>query len=99
MDEYIKRELALKVKIPHYSANGVEIVVSEVIPVGYIEKLPAADVRPVVHGHWIYEEPNGANKFKGAYWCDQCHQPEFYKRNYCPNCGADMREQPKEEQI
>ena len=57
-----------------------------------IIELPAADVRPVVHGHWVYEEPNGANSFKGAYWCDQCHQPESYRKNFCPNCGADMRE-------
>lgn len=57
-----------------------------------IESIPAADVRPVVHGHWVYEEPNGANSFKGAYWCDQCHQPESYRKNFCPNCGADMSE-------
>ena len=56
-----------------------------------------ANVRPVVHGHWVYEEPNGANSFKGAYWCNQCHQPVFYRRNFCPNCGADMRELQKEE--
>ena len=70
MDEYINRGLVLKAKVPHYSANGVEIIESEAIPVEYIEKLPAADVRPVVYGHWVYEEPNSANKFKGAYWCD-----------------------------
>jgi len=57
-----------------------------------LETIPAADVRPVVHGHWVYEEPNGANSFKGAYWCDQCHQPESYRKNFCPNCGTDMRE-------
>lgn len=60
-----------------------------------IAKMDGEDVRPVKRGHWVYEEPNSANKFKGAYWCDQCHQPEFYRRNYCPNCGADMR--PKED--
>lgn len=53
--------------------------------------IPAADVRPACHGHWVYEEPNGANCFKGAYWCDLCHQPESYRKNFCPNCGADMR--------
>lgn len=51
----------------------------------------SVDVRPVVFGHWVYEEPNGANSFKGAYWCDQCYQPEPYRKNFCPNCGADMR--------
>lgn len=55
-----------------------------------LANIPAADVVEVRHGHWVYEEPNGANSFKGAYWCDKCHQPESYRKNFCPNCGADM---------
>ena len=50
----------------------------------------AADVAPVIHSQWEYEEPNGANSFKGAYWCTNCHQPETFKRNFCPSCGAKM---------
>lgn len=95
MDEYINRGLALEAKIPHYSANGVEIIVSEAIPVEYIEKLPAADVRPVVRGQW---ENTGSDVWK----CSACGygiMPWNAGVNFCPNCGADMREQPKEEQI
>lgn len=55
-----------------------------------LKKFPAADVRPVVHGEWMYEEPNGANNFKGCYWCDKCHQPISHKKNFCPNCGCAM---------
>lgn len=56
-----------------------------------IEDFKPAEVRPVVRGRWVYEEPNSANSFKGCYWCDQCHQPVYYKKNFCPDCGADMR--------
>lgn len=56
-----------------------------------VESAPAADVQHIVHGRWVYEGPNGANSFKGSYWCDQCHQPEPFKRSFCPECGADMR--------
>ena len=55
----------------------------------HIKSIPAADVRPVVRGHWI----DGA--------CSNCGfftdvvMSRFF--SYCPNCGADMREQPKEE--
>lgn len=27
-----------------------------------------------------------------AIFCDKCGQIAFAKTNYCPNCGADMRE-------
>ena len=78
--EYIEREAAKGCVKEHYDDA---IIIA-------LDNIPAADVRPVVHGHWVYEEPNGANSFKGAYWCDKCHQPESYRKNFCPNCGADM---------
>lgn len=53
-----------------------------------ISSFPAADVRPIVRGEWVYEEPNSANSFNGCYWCDQCHQPNDRKKNFCPNCGS-----------
>jgi rubrerythrin len=60
-----------------------------------IRQLPAADVRPVVRGHWI-----GIDDFPHDDWeCDHCgcvvestNDPWNYY-HYCPNCGADMREE------
>ena len=59
----------------------------------------AADVAPVVHGRWE-DVPNqyisvaGKN---GSYSgnvtsCSACEEvnPNAYKTNYCPNCGAKM---------
>ena len=58
-----------------------------------IEKLQA-DMRPVVRGKWIWRGFNIK--------CPFCKfEPQFDSTeplyNYCPNCGADMRKQPKEE--
>jgi hypothetical protein len=54
-----------------------------------IERQPAADVRENVRGEWI-NVPNGAMQA----WKRQCSVCKTYGRgikNFCPNCGADMR--------
>lgn len=60
-----------------------------------LEKLPAADVAPVVHGKWIV-------RFDGPYKRRRCYCSHCGKHNgvggiaknqekpYCPNCGAKM---------
>lgn len=51
-----------------------------------IAGVPAADVRPVVRGKWIR---NG-----WSLRCSECgYDMPFSVRNFCPNCGADMREE------
>lgn len=64
---------------------------SRVLALAYLALTDAADVAPVVHGHW---------KASGALLeCQNCG--EIYSRlggnagkswNYCPNCGAKMAE-------
>ena len=55
---------------------------------------PTVDAAPVVHGRW---EPR--KDVPGFVRCSVCHDCNIYddwpdgkKWNYCPNCGADMRE-------
>lgn len=56
---------------------------------------PAADVAPVVHGHWIrFKETDPETGYIhmrcsvcSAYWSDPSHADHF---RYCPNCGAKM---------
>ena len=54
-----------------------------------INKIPAADVAPVVHGKWD-------DSFDGITpVCSVCgHTHKCFNRtpNYCPNCGAKMDE-------
>ena len=53
-----------------------------------IDDIPAADVAPVVHGRWREMD-------KGNYVCSFCNAfiTINYGYKYCPNCGADMREE------
>ena len=95
MAEYIEREDALKIADEYYDHPiGKGIAKS-------IFCLPAANVRPVVRGKW---EPwsykgYGILPFSGLK-CSKCgvlmdgiEKPEEYHLNFCPNCGADMREE------
>ena len=50
-DEYIRRSDALK-GVELFQCGWAEI---EAVQTDYIERLPAADVAPVVHGRWILE--------------------------------------------
>ena len=107
MTEYIEKEKAIK------DANTVKVpgLPQWKSAVGYtIEKLksiPAADVKPVTHGKWIFEE------YELASWCtkaicssckktvannsDLAHDwgQKLFLHDYqfCPKCGADMREE------
>lgn len=89
MDDYISREAALKVaatvKVPGLPQWNSAV--------GYtMEKLnsiPVADVRPVKRGKWIFDDFDGDGY---DYQCLCCSRYTKKPSNYCPNCGADMRE-------
>lgn len=96
MAEYIERGALMQFPIrrDHYDRkngnkhfiNGIESVLE------YAENLPAADVAPVVHGHFVHDGPRFAG---GVDWwrCSACGglasgaETQFA---YCPNCGAKM---------
>ena len=62
-----------------------------------ISDMPAADVAPVVHGHWIEQEDGNLDTY---YTCSSCKEdfdliagtPCENLYNYCPSCGAKMDE-------
>lgn len=86
MIEYITKEEAKKAV-----DYAVELFSSEYDAIcDKIDRIPNADVAPVVHGKWEPGNPIcpvcGNNKFKGLdadVWADW--MPPF-----CPNCGAEM---------
>lgn len=53
-----------------------------------LEKVPIADVEPVVRSHWKKND-------NGTYSCERCHswipEEQRYYANWCLYCGADMR--------
>lgn len=55
-----------------------------------IERLPAADVAPVVHARWEFYGENGHGY--GLWKCTRCGNVtgEKYAEAYCPHCGARM---------
>jgi len=59
-----------------------------------IKAIPPADVRPVVRGRW---EDKQLGPWGMVYaTCSACKNRvtlEQLHRNFCPNCGADMREE------
>ena len=53
--------------------------------------MKAADVTPVVHGHWNYRCPTDGVSYR---YCSKClsivYDSLYVSKNYCPNCGARM---------
>lgn len=92
--EYIEREAIIK-KLREDEECDCELIV-------LLYDYPAADVAPVKHGHWVYNQ-NGHDWGLGAWECSLCHSvnnnlpidkrfsPYVYAGSkYCPNCGAKM---------
>ena len=94
--EYISKEAALACFSDWIDRYGHEHTADEMVEYQKIEDLPAADVRPVVRGHWIDMKPTNEEtglpiSIKGPdFRCSNCGATEF-PSNFCPNCGADMR--------
>ena len=53
-----------------------------------IDEMPTVDAVEVVHGRWEQARYTEAP----LYICSKCDKAEYKQHNYCPNCGADMRE-------
>ena len=84
MDEYIKRETAVRMVMAAKWGDGSDGAMAMEI----VASAPAADVAPVRHGQWIYDK-----KAQRPY-CSVC-KGYFYgatnsPMSYCPNCGAKM---------
>lgn len=102
MAEYIDREALLK---KAWDAD-TRIGYVQVVDVGDILDMPAADVVPVVHGMWMPSESDFDDDddalFESEEWCDWqcsvCHDDICYDDpmnadflpKFCPNCGAKM---------
>ena len=102
MDEYIKREDAIKC-IEGQCVDGKMwgndesegTLIEAYSAIDDLMEIPPADVAPVRHGRWI-ESPqlyHGAKKYE----CSLCYPDTFWNKHRitekypcCPNCGAKM---------
>lgn len=109
MAEYIERAKAVDRftfeqgdYIPEKLIDGYDNVVAVRTIKRVLREIPAADVAPVVHGEWVYDQ-NATDWGIGGYVCSQCKNKNnnlpcnrvksalmFSGARYCPNCGAKM---------
>lgn len=54
-----------------------------------LEYFPAADVRENKRGKWKL----GQEDIYSIFICSECGDTCYWSANFCPNCGADMREE------
>ena len=92
MDDYISRQAAIKI-LKRQDGNFIDTEgkwwsIGLNAAISNLQMMPAADVRPVVHGHWIDH---------GSFvTCSHCQEEQYgidTGRIYCPNCGAIMIEE------
>ena len=81
MTEYIEREAAIR------ASQFADVVAA-------IKVIPAADVVPVRRGRWkksyADHEAFGVRPF--FRYCSECNEATVHQYNFCPNCGANMRD-------
>ena len=93
MAEYIKREAAVKATNEWVSEACMAPVMRVSRLFDKLQKVPAADVAPVVHGRWEYIQQtlNTLSQLRCSFcgwWSLDPSIDGAY--NYCPNCGAKM---------
>ena len=86
MADFISREAAYKTLTEYYHhSSGVQHTVLREA----LNRVPTADVRPVVRGKWKHDGSDWKNRFI----CDQCGYKWFFEAeeaHFCPNCGCAM---------
>ena len=96
MPEYIEKEAALASVCEDCSAQSDCKKGERCVDYERVKSIPAADVAPVRHGRWIWDEENWWHK------CSACGMMFDYDKtyelfdhgyqlaNYCPYCGAKL---------
>ena len=72
----------------------------EIVSKMVISLAPTIDAELVKHGHWIVCNDLTANNMyldeNEYYKCSECGKTKGRKSNYCPNCGAKMKDENNE---
>ena len=91
MSEYIDRNEAYDAVLFATCGTGCQYEATYAI-----DRIPEADVAPVVHGHWTEKKPSGGGGIWDYYFvCSVCggntpNKAYVIAPNFCPDCGAKM---------
>lgn len=97
MNDFIRREDAIDAATQDSTENRTHSFrAGQARSASRIKALKPADVAPVVHGRWKYRGVCGIkdNITIRRYKCSECREDIVCDcpYNFCPHCGADMRE-------
>ena len=99
MSKYIKFDDAVKVmacemyaeaQSQGYDVDGIEDFMPEAK--AWLNDAPSINIEPK-RGEWVNTAPS---YMSDNIICDQCGYNSIARYDYCPNCGADMREREGE---
>lgn len=111
MDDLISRQEAIE-KINERAretftiASGYEYYLGALHDVAYdLRQMPTIDAVPVKHGEWIRKSPTAwmwtcsccKKDDAYAYSAGESFEPDVLQDLFCPNCGASMDGERKEE--
>ena len=69
--------------------NGFSDTYDKSCIIGVLEEVPSAEKT----GRWMAETLDGAIRYRPiVMYCSECGMVATAKTNFCPYCGADMRE-------
>lgn len=93
MAEYIEREAAIqaisRIGKREYDLGNTSKAAMIMIAEDTLRTIPTADVAPVRHGWWRFDDFDGDGL---DYQCSWCRGYQRRASDYCPNCGAKMDE-------
>lgn len=105
MSEYIKRSDVLEA-FSNLQPSGFEHSLAGIVAINTVKAVPAADVMPVVYGHWMPIYPSTASRARGytdLYKCSSCENVVYLgtmtrECDYdgCPYCFAKMDDEVSE---
>jgi len=103
MSDYISREETVKqiTKVAEQIKTNNAPYIFTALYINNKEDFPSADVRENIHGKWEHGRYRSVDQTGETYddgeaiICSVCHyafkERYLWSRNFCPNCGADMR--------
>lgn len=97
MSDYIKREDVYDAVQAHYDTGVFKSYEDGQRLMDRIKAIPAADVVDRKRGKWVKMDMHrGPEQYKCSVCRSECYVPKCMGEPmyaYCPNCGADMREE------